>query len=208
MLHPIPTGSVTGNIRRAQSGDEIAFEWLWHRYYKSLVRHLQRRACGNGYLPVDPEDVAQNVFLALHDGLTNAQFHSLHGRFQLWKLLTLIGLRKAINLAKKDRLNRDYYQFAQSTGLPISDQRSVHRSCTTGVVESFEALKFDEELEHGLSLLKNENPSHRLQELAILKMKGYCNAKIAQEFGWSRKTVALRLNLIYEIWKKASEDES
>jgi DNA-binding NarL/FixJ family response regulator len=111
-------------------------------------------------------------------------------------------------LAKKDRLNRDYYQFAQSTGLPISDQRSVHRSCTTGVVESFEALKFDEELEHGLSLLKNENPSHRLQELAILKMKGYCNAKIAQEFGWSRKTVALRLNLIYEIWKKASEDES
>ena len=194
MLQPIPTGSVTGNIRRAQTGDDLAFEWLWHRYYKSLVRHLRKIASGPGFDPVDHEEVAHSVFIALHHGLSHEKFHSLNRRYQLWKLLTLIGLRKAINLTKRDMLQRQ-----------VIAQRSANGRRASDVDPSFDEMRFDEELEHGLSLLDKEHPSQRLRELAIRKMNGHSNSQIADDFGWSRKTVALRLNLIYEIWKEASE---
>ena len=192
MLHPIPTGSVTGNIRRAQIGDDLAFEWLWHRYYKSLVRHLEKLAGKPGFEPFDPEDIAHSVFVAFHDGLSQEKFHSLNGRFQLWKLLTLIGLRKAINSAKKDFVYRHSIEHSGITERLVID-------------DSFDDLRFEEELEHCLSLLDNEHQSQRLRELALLKIKGYSNTRIADELGWTRKTVALRLNLIFEIWKEASE---
>ena len=206
MLHAIPTGSVTGNLRRAQSGDHLAFEWLWHRYYQSLVRHLQYRTDGPGFKTVDPEDVAHSAFISFHQGLTEEKFHSLHGRYQLWKLLTLIGLRKAINQARKNILDRRSIEHKAISGYSVIDFRLSTKSCATQVDKSFDGLRFEEELEHGLSLLDKEHPSQRLRELAILKMTGLSNAKIADEFGWSRKTVALRLNLIFEIWREASEE--
>lgn len=205
MLPPIPSGSVTGNLRRAQDGDDLAFEWLWHRYYNSLVRHLEKLASESGFDPVDPEDVAQSVFIAFHEGLSREKFHSLNGRYQLWKLLTLIGLRKAINSAKKDLRDRQSLQHSAAAGLMVIEQR-FHGNCHDAQIDkAFDDLRFEEEIEHGLSLLDKELPGQRLRELALLKIKGYSNAGIAAEFGWTRKTVALRLNLIFEIWKEASE---
>lgn len=192
MLHPIPTGSVTGNIRRAQIGDDLAFEWLWHRYYKSLVHHIEKLSGKPGLEPVDPEEIAHNVFIALHDGLSQEKFNRLNGRFQLWKLLTLIGLRKTINSAKKDFVYRKPIEYSGITDRSVIDN-------------SFDDLRFDEELEYCLSLLDNEHQGQRLRELALLKIKGDSNTRIADELGWTRKTVALRLNLIFEIWKEASE---
>lgn len=205
MLHVIPTGSVTGNLRRAQSGDHVAFEWLWHRYYQSLIRHLKKRTDGPGFETVDPEDVAHRVFISLHQGLSEEKFHSLHGRYQLWKLLTLIGLRKAINQSRKNMLDQRSIEHSAISGYSVIDLRVSTRSYVTQVDKSFDGLRFEEELEHGLSLLDKEHPNQRLRELAVLKINGMSNAKIADEFGWSRKTVALRLNLIFEIWREAAE---
>ncbi len=205
MLRPIPTGSVTGKLRCAKQGDELAFEWLWRRYYKSIVRQLETIAKNKGVKPIEPEDVAQNVFIALHEGLKHGAFHALDGRFQLWKLLTIIGLRQAINSAKKDSLERRSIQTYAYYGFPVIDQRSSRNIKDAHFVEAFEELRFMEEIEHGLSILDREPPSQRLRELAILKIKGYSNTRIADELGWTRKTVALRLNLIFEIWREASE---
>ena len=123
MLPSIPSGSVTGNLRRAQDGDELAFEWLWHRYYNSLVRHLEKLASQSGFDPVDPEDVAQSVFIAFHEGLSRKKFHSLNGRYQLWKLLTLVGLRKAINSAKKELRDRQSLVDSAAAGFMMIDQQ-------------------------------------------------------------------------------------
>jgi len=205
MLRPIPTGSVTGKLQRAKQGDEPAFEWLWRRYHKSIVRHLETIAKNKGVKPIEPEDVAQNVFIALHEGLKHGAFHALDGRFQLWKLLTIIGLRQAINSAKKDSLERRSIQTYAYYGFPVIDQRSSRNIKDAHFAEAFEELRFMEEIEHGLSILDREPPSQRLRELAILKIKGYSNTRIADELGWTRKTVALRLNLIFEIWREASE---
>jgi DNA-directed RNA polymerase specialized sigma24 family protein len=197
MLHVIPTGSVTGNLRRAQSGDHVAFEWLWRRYYQSLIRHLKKRTDGPGF--------ETSVFISLHQGLSEEKFHSLHGRYQLWKLLTLIGLRKAINQARKNMLDQRSIEHSAISGYSVIDLRLSTKACATQVDKSFDGLRFEEELEHGLRLLDKEHPNQRLRELAVLKINGMSNAKIAEEFRWSRKTVALRLNLIFEIWREASE---
>jgi DNA-binding NarL/FixJ family response regulator len=87
----------------------------------------------------------------------------------------------------------------------VIDLRLSTKACATQVDKSFDGLRFEEELEHGLRLLDKEHPNQRLRELAVLKINGMSNAKIAEEFRWSRKTVALRLNLIFEIWREASE---
>lgn len=205
MIHPIPTGSVTGNLRRAQHGDDLAFEWLWHRYYNSLVVHIEKLAREPRFEAVDPEDVAHSVFIALHHGMSQEKFHSLNGRYQLWKLLTLIGLRKAINAAKKEFLYQRSARNAASVGSSVIDRRSIRSCYEAHIDKAFEGIRFEEEVEHGLSLLDKEHPSQQLRELAILKINGYSNTRIADEFGWTRKTVALRLNLIFEIWKEASE---
>ena len=205
MLRPIPTGSVTGNLRLAKHGDALAFEWLWHRYYKSIVLHLETISKKKGLKPIEPEDVAQNVFIALHEGLKHGAFDALDGRYQLWKLLTIIGLRQAINSARKEALDRRSIQNSAACWQSLIDQRSNRNIKLAQIDKSFYELTLKEEVEYGLSILDKEFPSQRLRELAILKMKGYSNTRIAEEFGWTRKTVAIRLNLIFEIWKEASE---
>ncbi|MFM8251601.1 MAG: RNA polymerase sigma factor [Planctomycetota bacterium] len=206
MLPSLPTGSVTGQLQRAQQGDQQAFQWLWKRYYEMLVRHLQRRIHGTYFQPVDPADVAHSAFIALHQSFMNHKLRPLQGRFQLWKLLTVIGVRKAHNRAKSAATYRRYISHYAAPPHVTAHHDTQSNLVGPGNTEAGEKSWFDEELEHGLHLLAHEDPQQRLQELVLHKLQGRSNADIASEFGWTRKTVALRLNLIYEIWKAAAEE--
>jgi DNA-directed RNA polymerase specialized sigma24 family protein len=206
MSPSLPTGSVTGQLQRAQQGDQQSFEWLWRRYHSMLVRYLQRKNRGAYFQPVDPNDVAHSAFVALHQGFINHKFHSLLGRIQLWKLLTVIGMRKAQNRAKSAAVYQRYISRYAALRNLTPDYETQATSVSPETAAALETSGIDAELEHRLHLLDQEDPKQRLRELVMHKLNGRSNAYIADEFGCTRKTVALRLNLIYEIWKAAAEE--
>ncbi|MFM2013362.1 MAG: hypothetical protein RLZZ396_2146 [Planctomycetota bacterium] len=198
----IPAGSVTGNLLLAQRGDREAFTQLWSRYFKDLVVQVRNQFQSVAYKQLDPEEVAHSTFIALHEGFHSQKFTSLHGRNQLWSLLTIIAIRKASNRARREQKFRrltdlryagDFQQVGATRfslqHLPVLD-------------DAIKKILLEDHLEFLLRTLETEGATQRLREIALRKLQGQSNVQIAKEFGCSRKSIALRLNLIFEIWKQ------
>lgn len=88
-------------VRRAQEGDETAFEHLVHRFYGQVHRWATVRT-GD---PHDADDVTQDVLLRLH-----AQLHSFDGRSRFTTWLYQVTRSAAADLhrrrARRERLAR------------------------------------------------------------------------------------------------------
>lgn len=157
-----------------------------------LVRYLRWKTSGSYSPAIDPEDVAQSVFAAVHRGLQSHRFKSLGGRKAFWALLIVIGMRKAKNRQRDASTYQRHLENSRVLALDIQEPASP---------ESW----FEEEIDHLLQVLHKEDPNGRLKEIVSLKLKGLNNLQIAKTLGCSRKTVALRLNLVFEIWKQEAQ---
>src|SRR5262245_20134227 len=94
--------SVTKWIRGLKAGDPDAAEKLWQRYFQRLVQlarsRLQNLRRGAG----DEEDVALNAFDSLCRGAAQGRFELLLDRDDLWRLLAVLTVRKAIDLRRRE----------------------------------------------------------------------------------------------------------
>src|SRR4051794_9472552 len=90
--------SVTKWLHAFQAGDREAVRHLWKRYFNRMIG-LARLKLGN--LPcgaADEEDVALSAFDSFCQGIEQGQFSRLQNRDDLWRILVIITVRKAINL--------------------------------------------------------------------------------------------------------------
>ena len=91
-------GSITHCIRLLKAGERAAAQQLWERYFQQLVGGLPApgflapRECA-----ADEEDVALSAFESLYQRAERGQFPRLNDRDDLWQLLAVITVRKAID---------------------------------------------------------------------------------------------------------------
>ena len=97
-------GSVSRWIGLLKDGDRAAAQPLWEAYFRRLIalararlRALPRRAAA------DEEDVALSAFDSFCRRAEAGQFPRLEDRDDLWQLLFVLTVRKAINLANHER---------------------------------------------------------------------------------------------------------
>src|SRR4051812_32498393 len=102
---PNAPGSVTRWIGELKAGDQAGIHQLWQRYFEGLVRLARRRleAAGRGSASKDEEDAALSAFHSLCHGAARGQFDRLEDRDDLWRLMVVITVRKALDQVQRHR---------------------------------------------------------------------------------------------------------
>jgi DNA-directed RNA polymerase specialized sigma24 family protein len=196
------TNSVTALIADAKKGDPAAAQQLWERYFPRLVRLARTKLPKAQRRMADEEDVALSAFGSFCRGVANERFPQLRDRNNLWPLLALITVRKAVDVINYNNAERrgggkvrgesaflDGSEEAANAGI----DHAIDRKPTPEVV-----VEMEEEYQRLLDKL-GEEP---LQRIAVLEMEGHTNKEIAAKLGCSLTAVERKLRRIRELWQK------
>jgi DNA-directed RNA polymerase specialized sigma24 family protein len=201
-MQPDEAGSVTRWIGDLKAGGDAAAQRLWERYFDRLVRlaYAKLRARRRPGDAEDEEDAALSAFDSFCRGAAQGRFPLLTDRDDLWRLLVVLTVRKA--LGQLERLNaarRGGGRVVGEAGLPgdgggespisrlIGDEPTPELAAE--VVEQYRRLR--ESL--------GDDVARRVLDL---RLEGYSREEIAGRLGCAEKTVTRKLNLIRSTWLK------
>jgi len=192
-------GSVTHWLTLLQAGDPSAAGFLWDRYFAQVLQLAHHQLLGLRDRSRDAEDVALSTLNALCHAARQGRLANLHDRHDLWRLLVTCALNRVRNL-------RLYENRLKRGGSLAAETVSLHDPQVTGTVtpepSPEEAAQLADDLRHLMDRLDVEDPTHRLREVALLKLEGYTVEEIARRQKCARKTIALRLSVIRGLWRR------
>jgi RNA polymerase sigma factor (sigma-70 family) len=185
--------SVTRWIAELKHGDQAAAQGLWEAYFRRLVGLARARLRDAPLRIADEEDVALNAFDSFCRGAQAGRFPRLDDRHDLWQILVLITVRKAINLRN--------YEARRSRGMG-----RIESLADLGP-DGFELIGSDEpspelvaQFAEEYRRLMDELGDRTLQIIATLKLEGYTNGEIAAQLGCVVSTVERKLARIRAQW--------
>jgi DNA-directed RNA polymerase specialized sigma24 family protein len=187
-------GSITLLITRLKQGDRDAAPGLWQAYFHRLVGLARARLRGTTTMGLaDEEDVALSAFDSFYRGVERGRFPALEDRDDLWHLLFILTVRKAINLVK--------HEGRQARGggrrVSLSDQEEELLDGVLGAEPSPElAAQMADECRRRLGQLGDDT----LRAVALWKMEGQTNREIAVRLGCVEQTVERKLRSIRGLW--------
>jgi DNA-directed RNA polymerase specialized sigma24 family protein len=193
--------SVTRWIEGLKSGDSDDIERLWHRYFRRLMRLAGAKLPGHCRRAFDEEDVALSAFHSFCDRAARGQFPQLSDRGDLWRLLAVLTVRKAImRMRYQTRQKRGGGQTTGESGLQAADHSGVD-----GLPEFLareptpeDAAQFSDACDYLFDRL--DEPI--LKTIALRKLHGYTNEEIAHELGVTSRTIDRKLRLIRAVWEE------
>jgi DNA-directed RNA polymerase specialized sigma24 family protein len=188
-----PGNSVTQWISALKQGDQSAAQGLWEAYFRRLVGLAHARLRDAPRRIADEEDVALSAFHSFCQGARAGRFPRLDDRNDLWQILVLITVRKAIDLR--------HYEGRPSRG------RGRVQSLTELSQEGLQALGDEEstpalaaQLAEEYQRLMEQLGDSTLQDVATWKLEGYTNDEIAARLGCVTSTVERKLARIRSKW--------
>jgi DNA-directed RNA polymerase specialized sigma24 family protein len=186
-------GTVTGLIDLLKRGDRGAAQPLWDAYFHRLVALARARLQGTPRVAADEEDVALSAFDSFCRRAEAGQFPRLDDRDDLWQLLFVLTVRKAIDLARRQgRARRGAGRAATLADLAGFDLDEVLGPTPTPEL----AAEMAEECRRLLDRLGDET----LRSVARWKMEGWTNREIASRLGCVEHTVERKLRSIRRLW--------
>jgi DNA-directed RNA polymerase specialized sigma24 family protein len=186
-------GSVTRLIQMLKGGDRAASQQLWEAYFGRLVGLARVRLRGISGRMADEEDVALSAFESFYRRAEEGRFPQLEDRDDLWQLLFVLTVRKAVNLVQyQGRKSRGGGRVQSLADLDVLDTQAI-----LGAEPSPElAAQMTEECQRLLARL----PDETLRSVALWKMEGYTNNEIAARLGCVPHTVERKLRSIRNVW--------
>jgi DNA-directed RNA polymerase specialized sigma24 family protein len=192
-------GSVTHWLSLLRAGDPQAPEALWDRYFARVLHLAHQQLLGLRDRSRDAEDVALSTLNALCQAAQQGRLANVQDRHDLWRLLVTCTLNRARNLrSHENALKRRAELVAETRPRPEAGLANAQSTEPT----PDEAAQLADELRHMMQRLDVEDPTHRLREVALLKLEGYTVEEIARRQQCARKTVSLRLSVIRGLWRK------
>jgi RNA polymerase sigma factor (sigma-70 family) len=199
--------SVTAWLEGLRAGRETAATELWNRFYSRLIALARQWTVHGPHRLGDEEDVVamalESFFLRIREG----RFPQLDDRDDLWHLLVKFTEYKILSrLRDQQRAKRGGGEVRGESAFVLADG-SANGAGLDGVpgrepTPSFVAEVRDE-FRRLLGLLNEE-----LQRIAVLKMGGHTNRKIAKILDCSTPTIERRLRLIRQKWRAAVYDST
>jgi DNA-directed RNA polymerase specialized sigma24 family protein len=194
-------GSVTRWIGDMKAGGDSAAQHLWERYFDRLV-HLARarlRSARRAGAVEDEEDAALSAFDSFCRGATAGRFPQLADRDELWRLLVVITVRKALAQLHRQR--------AQKRGGGRLAGESALIGADTAEGGGLDRLAGDEPGPELAAMVVDEYRRLRaglrteaLRQVLDLRLEGYTREEIAQRLGCAERSVKRKLDVIREAW--------
>jgi DNA-directed RNA polymerase specialized sigma24 family protein len=190
-----PEGSVTRWIAQLKHSDRAAAEALWRAYFHRLVVLARDRLRGTPRGAADEEDVALAAFDSFYRRAERGQFPKFEDRDDLWQLLFVLTVRKAVDLTRREARQPGRGARGRSPGEPAG--LNIELLLGTEPTPEFAALVADE-CRQLLDRLGDET----LRAVAVWKMEGQTNAAIAARLGCVVSTVERKLQRIRDLWAR------
>ena len=179
--------SVSRWLAGVKDGDGLAAEELWRAYWRrvaGMARRILARGRGGS-----AEDVAQSAFRSFFLRARDGRFPRLEDRHDLWNLLAIITVRKAIK--HKRRQSRQPRDLAECD--VVETQLSQDPSH-----EHVVAMR--EEVQRLMGLLDDTS-----RVIADRLLEGHTNLEAAEKCGVSVATIERKRRLIRETWRRELE---
>jgi DNA-directed RNA polymerase specialized sigma24 family protein len=200
---------VTTWVEQLRAGSRAAAQPLWERYFRRLVGLARKKLRGARCRAAGAEDVALSAFDSFCRGAEDGRFPRLEDRDDLWALLVVITARKASDLRQHE--NRHKRGGGKVGGESVLDEVLGDDEGAAGIDQVVGAeptpelaAQVAEEFERLLAKL----PSDELRQVALWKMEGDTNEKIAARLPCSRATVERRLRMIRSVLKASAPESS
>jgi RNA polymerase sigma factor (sigma-70 family) len=182
--------SITRLIRAAQDDQASAVGPLLAAYFDRLV-HLARQRLRNlpGLADYD-EDLALRAFFSVYQRVRDpARPLHLAGRDDLWRLLAMRTISRAIDLIRRHRPGE----------VPgVHDlERLLSREPTPD-----EAAQMGDDCRHLLDMLGDP----QLRQIALWKVEGYTNDEIAARLDCVPRTIERKVSRIRGLWKQELQE--
>lgn len=173
---------VTLWIAQVKDGQRAAVPQLLSRYFQRLVQLARVRIRGIPGLAGYDEDIALSAFKSLCLGAERNRFPQLADRDDLWRLLAMMTVRKAIDLQRRRRV-------------APADPNAVDELLSREPDPEL-AVEVGEAFDHLLTQLGDEG----LRNIALMKVEGHTNAEIAERLGCAERSVERKLHRIRLLW--------
>jgi DNA-directed RNA polymerase specialized sigma24 family protein len=191
--------SVTQWIAALKHGDQSAAQRLWEAYFRRPVGLSYARLREASRRVADEEDVALSAFDSFCRGVRAGRFPRLDDRNDLWQILVLITVRKAIDLRNYEgRSSRGKGRVQSLTELSQKGLEQIAGSEPTPAV----AAQLAEEYRRLMEQLGDST----LQNVATWKLEGYTDLEIAARLGCVTRTVERKLGRIRKMWEREIRD--
>jgi len=191
--------SVSQWIDLLKTGDESAAQRLWERYFEKLAGLARRKLQGSRQRIADQEDVALSAFDSFCRGAQQGRFPQLTDRDDLWRLLVVITVRKALDWQTHERRQKrgGGKVVEESFLVGAADSGVAGIDALAGPEPSPEfAVQVAEECQRLLGLLDDDV----LRSVALWKMEGHTTEEIAGKLGCVPRTVERKLRVIRSLW--------
>jgi DNA-directed RNA polymerase specialized sigma24 family protein len=191
--------SVTQWISALRQGDQSAAHGLWEAYFRRLVNLARARLRGAPRRVVDEEDIALSAFDSFCRGVRAGRFPRLDDRNDLWQVLVVITVRKAIDLHN--------YEGRQSRGKGrVRSLSELGREGLDSIRGDGPTTELAAQLSDEYQRLMEQLVDPTLQSVATWKLEGYTNDEIAARLGCVTKTVERKLARIRSKWANEMRD--
>jgi len=192
-------GSITHCIQLLKAGERTAAQQLWERYFQRLVGLARAQLRGTPRRAADEEDVALSAFESFYQRAECGLFPQLNDRDDLWQLLVVVTVRKAIDLVRHEgRPTRGSGRVLVLSDLAGPGLEQVLDPEPTPEL----AAQMAEECRRLYGCLGDDT----LRTVARWKMEGHTNAEIAAKLGCVPQTVERKLRAIRRLWAKEVPD--
>lgn len=194
-------GSISRWITHVKKGNEEAAQALWDRYFRGLVRIARQKLEGVPGRVEDEEDVALSAFDSFCRAAKRGRFSDLADRDGLFRLLSRITKRKAVDLIRRSLCQKEGEGRVRGDSAVASNARSGERG--------FAALGGNDPTPEIAAILAEECrrlldalEGPELKELALAKVEGYTNEELSERFQCSVRTIERRLGMIRQKWSE------
>jgi RNA polymerase sigma factor (sigma-70 family) len=178
---------VTLWIAQVKEGEHDAVRQLLERYFGRLVQLARARLGGVPGLAGYDEDVALSAFKSLCLGAERGRFPRLADRGDLWRLLAVLTVRKAIDLQRRRKP-------AEPAGVEALEQ----------ILSREPPPELAAEMSDEYRRLLDRLGDPQLQAVALWKVEGYTNEEIARRLGCVVRSVERKLQRIRILWEEES----
>jgi DNA-directed RNA polymerase specialized sigma24 family protein len=190
---------VTQWISGLKRGDQAAAEGLWEAYFARLVGLARTRLRNASRRIADEEDVALCAFDSFCRGARTGRFPRLDDRDDLWQILVLITVRKAIDLR--------HYEGRPSRGRGrVQSLTDLSREGLETIAGTEPTPELSAQLADEYRRLIGRLGDPTLQSVATCKLEGYTNDEIAARLGCVTSTVERKLARIRGVWANEMRD--